>query len=214
MRVSDEIKARISTRAFCESVGLMPDRHGDMLCPFHGDTNKSLRVYKNPEKGWACFGCHRGGTVIDFAMQWYGITYRQAVVRLDNDFGLGLPIGRKRTPEERSQMRREAHEIESRKREAQEALYAAESSFLAVSTCLCEVLSTAEKERPKRPSDAVTQAYADALWMLPVLREELQRAQYDLDLARKEVNAIGNTAEAGTSARPMDERRLPVHCAV
>jgi len=37
------------------------------LCPFHTDTNPSLSVsFKDNKWLWHCFGCHKGGTVIDF----------------------------------------------------------------------------------------------------------------------------------------------------
>ena len=36
-------------------------------CPFHNDTNPSLSVsLKNDVWLWHCFGCHKGGTLIDF----------------------------------------------------------------------------------------------------------------------------------------------------
>lgn len=35
-----------------------------MRCPFHEDEHPSLQLY--PED-WYCFGCRRGGSVVDFA---------------------------------------------------------------------------------------------------------------------------------------------------
>lgn len=45
--------------------GLEPDRRGKLLCPFHADSRPSLQLY--PDRSWYCFGCRRGGTIIDFA---------------------------------------------------------------------------------------------------------------------------------------------------
>ena len=36
-------------------------------CPFHDDQTPSLHVYDDPERGWYCFGCRRGGSIYDFA---------------------------------------------------------------------------------------------------------------------------------------------------
>ena len=36
-------------------------------CPLHDDETPSLHVYPDPEDGWYCFGCRRGGTVYDLA---------------------------------------------------------------------------------------------------------------------------------------------------
>ena len=198
-RIAEEIKSRLTTRQLCEFVGLKLDRHGNALCPFHGDSNKSLKVYSDPGRGWHCFGCHRGGTVIDFAMEWYGIDFKQAVVRLDADFGLGLPLRRKLTEEERREIRREKAETEKRKQEALDGCKTAESSFWAVHEQYCDCLSTIETERPKRPSDAFSDAYAEALKLRPILRDELEFAQYMLEKAREEVQMVGSGTK-GTAA--------------
>lgn len=113
-RFAETIKARVTTRALCERVGLKLDRHGGAVCPFHDDHDASLKVYDNPERGWHCYGCKAGSTVIDFAVRWYGITFKQAIARLNYDFSLGLPLGEKPTESELARLRAED---EARKRE-------------------------------------------------------------------------------------------------
>jgi CHC2 zinc finger len=34
---------------------------------FHDDHTPSLHVYDEPERGWYCFGCGRGGSIFDLA---------------------------------------------------------------------------------------------------------------------------------------------------
>lgn len=93
--------------------GFEPNRTGFMRCPFHqGDHTASLKIYQG-EGGWHCFGCNAGGSVIDFVMQLFNINFRQAVLRLDMDFGLGLSNATKLTRAEQSAI------IEARKREAE-----------------------------------------------------------------------------------------------
>lgn len=64
-------------------------RHGFCRCPFHGETAGSLRIYPG-FKGWHCFGCGRGGSVIDFVMQYEECDFRTAVWAMDQAFNLGL----------------------------------------------------------------------------------------------------------------------------
>lgn len=64
-------------------------RHGFMVCPFHGDRDASLKVYPGTG-GWHCFGCGKGGSVIDFVMEHEGCDFRTAVVSIDHALGLGL----------------------------------------------------------------------------------------------------------------------------
>ena len=47
--------------------GREPNRVGFIVCPLHNDTDPSLKVYDDAERGWFCFGCERGGTIIDLA---------------------------------------------------------------------------------------------------------------------------------------------------
>ncbi|MGH2965119.1 MAG: CHC2 zinc finger domain-containing protein [Solirubrobacterales bacterium] len=62
--------------------GIQVPRSGKIACPFHQDRTPSLHVYREPERGWYCYGCQRGGSVYDFAAQlWqlqpFGPSFRQ-----------------------------------------------------------------------------------------------------------------------------------------
>ncbi|MCD7859894.1 MAG: DNA primase [Firmicutes bacterium] len=60
------------------------------LCPFHGEKTASFSV--NPEKGiYYCFGCHKGGGVINFEMEIEGLSYPDAVRALAKRAGLDVP---------------------------------------------------------------------------------------------------------------------------
>ena len=60
------------------------------LCPFHGEKTASFSV--NPDKGiYYCFGCHKGGGVINFQMEIEGLSYPDAVRALAKRAGLTVP---------------------------------------------------------------------------------------------------------------------------
>lgn len=76
---SDDPLLSIEPEVYIEALtGLVPDSGGKVQCPFHEDWNPSLHVYDDPERGWYCFQCGRGGSVIDFAAALYGIQPRGA----------------------------------------------------------------------------------------------------------------------------------------
>ena len=60
------------------------------LCPFHGEKTASFSVA--PDKGiYYCFGCHKGGNVINFMMEIEGLTYPDAVRALAKRAGMEVP---------------------------------------------------------------------------------------------------------------------------
>jgi hypothetical protein len=60
--------------------GLVPNRAGKVLCPFHTETDPSLQLYL--DGSFYCFGrkCKKGGTIFDFAAARWGMGTR------DQDF--------------------------------------------------------------------------------------------------------------------------------
>lgn len=64
-------------------------KHGFMVCPFHGDKDASLKVYPG-SGGWHCFGCGKGGSVVDFVMEHENCDFRTAVVAIDKAMHMGL----------------------------------------------------------------------------------------------------------------------------
>ena len=75
-------------------------KRGFMVCPFHGDRDASLKVYKGTG-GWHCFGCGKGGSVIDFVMEHEGCDFRTAVTAIDKALRLGLQDPREDPQENR-----------------------------------------------------------------------------------------------------------------
>lgn len=128
--VAEEIRHRVSALQAAEAYGLQPDRRGFVHCPFHiGDNHGSLKLYPE-DRGWHCFGCGAGGDVIDLVRQLFGLSFRQAVLRIDTDFSLGL-TGRRLRRADRSALlaarreeERKAAEMDARYRTvAAERLY-------------------------------------------------------------------------------------------
>ena len=64
-------------------------RHSFMCCPFHGEKTPSLKVYKGTG-GWHCYGCGKGGSVIDFVMEHENCDFQTAVRAIDQSCRLNL----------------------------------------------------------------------------------------------------------------------------
>jgi hypothetical protein len=87
MITGEQLKARLSMNAIAVRYGFHPDRNSLIKCPFHSDHDPSLKIYDEPGRGFYCYSCGAGGSIIDFAMRLFRITYKQAVLRLSSDFG-------------------------------------------------------------------------------------------------------------------------------
>jgi DNA primase len=88
------------------------------LCPFHGEKTPSFNVSR--EKGtYYCFGCKRGGDVIDFVMELERVSFAEAVERLAERFGVRLPPA---SPEARR--RKDEHDQLVEVTEAAQAVFA------------------------------------------------------------------------------------------
>lgn len=60
------------------------------LCPFHNEKTPSFTV--NDQKGfYHCFGCAAHGDIITFVMHNEGLDFKDAVVKLADDFSIAIP---------------------------------------------------------------------------------------------------------------------------
>ena len=176
--LAEEIKSRVSTKDFCASVGILIDRHGSALCPFHGDRKTpSLKVYADPARGWHCFGCGQGGDVIKFAMLWYGIGFWQAIVRIDTDFGLRLPINHKYTSEDMRKSREDAQKRALNAKLEEQRRRDVEGHYWACFDRLLAIVRDVEAHRPKNINDEFPDKWAKAIRILPEAKEEYEEAQ-------------------------------------
>lgn len=117
--IAAQIRERITMQEALDTYGIEAARNGFIHCPFHPeDRTPSLKVYPDG-RGWHCFGCGRGGSVIDFVMALFRLPFSAAMIRLDHDFRLGL-IGAPKDVKESPQIeqrRREAAELANYRRE-------------------------------------------------------------------------------------------------
>ncbi len=143
----------ISMTSVAVAYGFTPNRSGFISCPFHNDKTASLKVYEEPGRGWYCFGCGEGGSVIDFVRKLYGDSFIDACKRLNFDFGLGLNL-------EKAPDKNKVSEIvrERRKKEAEKKAYEKKYTQLSVRyKKVCDYI----KDNP--PQEEMTEVYAKAL---------------------------------------------------
>ena len=182
-----EIKERLTAREVLEHYGIRVNRAGFAKCPFHSggaERTGSFKVY-NGNRGWTCFGCGSSGSVIDFVMKYFNLSFRDAIKKLNNDFNLGLPIDGNLSEADKRRIRREEYErrkeMERRKKRREAALnayYAALDRY----TYFDGVIS---KHGLDGDSDGDSDEFNRAL-------REIEIAKYQLDEAEAYLHSVEN----------------------
>ena len=85
MSLYQTVKSAITVRQVGEMYGMEPDRHGMVCCPFHSDSDPSMKLN---DTYYYCFGCGANGDAIDLTAKLFDLNPRQAAEKLIHDFGL------------------------------------------------------------------------------------------------------------------------------
>ena len=82
--VFEAVKQAVPTRQAAEFYGVQVGRNGMACCPFHDDKHPSMKV----DRRFHCFGCQADGDVIDFTARLFGLSSKEAALKLAEDFSV------------------------------------------------------------------------------------------------------------------------------
>ena len=193
-------KERVTTLDMMAHAGIQADRRGMAVCPFHGDRDASLKVYRDPRRGWHCYGCHAGGDVIDFAMRLYGVGFREAVSRINEEFALGLPLGEPMTGAQRRAMREEIERAKQARLALQRREHEAENAYWAAYDAWLSNERVMQENAPSGLSEP-NAAYCEAI----IRRDELEEALKDAE-ERWRIRREERYGSRGRSAQDYKQR--------
>ena len=102
MNIFQEMKERVTARQVAERYGLKVSRNGMARGPFHNDKHPSMKIDRN----YYCFACGAKGDAVNYVAILFGLSQFEAAKKINEDFALGIPIGKqevrkKREPEVR-----------------------------------------------------------------------------------------------------------------
>lgn len=182
MNITDEIKSRLRLCDVVEAYIGQQLKRGKMRCPFHDEKTASFTVFDNDT--FYCFGCGVSGDVFDFVKKYFSIGFSQAVIRLNLDFGLRLPIG------SRADMRaviENKRRVKAERAEKAAQYDAIENEYWKWFDIVLDLENTIKIFKPQAPSEPPTFIFTEAL-------NQLDYAKYRLDIAqnRRIKNAIEN----------------------
>ena len=89
MITAEQVKDRLNIVDVITYYGVKLNGKNKGICPFHNDTKPSLSV-SEPKQIFTCFVCDAKGDMINFVMLMFNISFREAILKLNDDFSLGL----------------------------------------------------------------------------------------------------------------------------
>ena len=86
---TDKIVRSVSPAEVIERYTGNRQSHNKYVCPFHRDQHPSLSVKTHK---WKCWACGKGGNVINFTQEYYGLNFVDACRKLSKDFGIDCGV--------------------------------------------------------------------------------------------------------------------------
>jgi len=164
--LAGRVKDLVTCREAAERYGYHPNRAGFICCPFHIEKTASMKLYSG-ERGFHCFGCGAGGSVIDFVMKLFDISFRQAILRINADFALGLTWD-KPDPAARAAVQA-ARRREAQRKAELERLEVKYQELAAEHRCWWEILKYFSPTREDIETGFIHPLYAEAVKNQPYL---------------------------------------------
>ena len=172
---TDVIKSRISMIDICKTYGFNIQRGNFICCPFHNEKTPSLKLYDG-NRGFYCFGCGEHGSVIDFVMRYFGLDFKSAISKLNDDFCLGLPIGQRIDRRKQLEMERLAFQRRQKAKQEEEEHQQIEDAYWAAFDEWKRLDENKRNYAPKTPTEPLHPLFVEAL-------KNIASAEYNLSCA-------------------------------
>ena len=111
--VFEAVKQSVTTSQAAEFYGIPVGRNGMACCPFHDDKHPSMKV----DRRFHCFGCQADGDVIDFTARLFGLSNKEAALKLAEDFSVRYDAKGHDPPRKRPVKRKISEELRYRQAE-------------------------------------------------------------------------------------------------
>ena len=172
---TDIIKSQINMIDICKTYGFNIQRGNFICCPFHNEKTPSLKLYDG-NRGFYCFGCGEHGSVIDFVMRYFNLDFPKAISKLNDDFGLGLPIGKKIDRRTQLEMNKSAFERKRKAEQQQKERQKIEDDYWAAFDEWKRLDDNKRNYSPKSPTEPLHPLFVEAL-------KNIDGAEYNLSCA-------------------------------
>ena len=184
MDYASEIKSMVSMPEMMEQYGFRLEKSGVCKCPFHSEQSASIQAYPEPQ-GYYCFGCGAHGSVIDFVMLYFGLSFKDALAKINEDFSIGLPIGERISLRQRREMEHRQRERQEERNREQNELERLEGEYWSAFDVWKKYDTNKREYAPKSPSEDFHPLFVEAV-------KNIDRAAYELSVSEMRLKDYAN----------------------
>lgn len=166
------IKSSVKMKDILEKYGIEWKKR--IPCPLHGGTHPNFSVTDN---AYMCFSKCGGGDVINFVEKLFGLTFAEALKKIDSDFSLGLYKQEGLTFEELRKMRNKAKAQNAKMQAERMQLQKLEDDYWNAFDDWKEADDNMRYFKPKTPEEEWEEAYIKALRVIDFKKFQLEVAE-------------------------------------
>ena len=163
MNMFEAVRVNVIARVVAEHYGLKVNRNKMACCPFHSDRTPSMKI----DKRYYCFGCGEKGDAVDYVAKLFGISLKDAAIKICEDFGLSYEKGTVRY-QPRAKPLKPMKSQEQIFREKENKIYRVLSDYYHL------LIEWKSKYKPKSPDGEWHPYFIEAL-------QNLDQVEYQLD---------------------------------
>ena len=146
-----------------------------------------MKIYTG-DKGFYCFGCGCSGDIFDFVKNIFNINFAEAQIKLNNDFGLNLPIGEKLDRRKQMQIAKEQFKKKQEQERKKKRLEALQNALDSALDDFIRYDKNKQIYRPTQFSVELHPLFVEAIRNYEHAKHKLEYAETDLYLYSQEVN--------------------------
>ena len=172
MNYADEIKSRLKMPEVLRYYGFDIKR-GRIPCPIHHGDGWNCGI---KDEYIHCFVCGATVDVVGFEMQYFNLDFMKAISKLNDDFNLGLPIGKKIDRRTQLEINKAAFERKRKAEQQQKERQKIEDDYWAAFDEWKRLDDNKRNYAPKTPTEPLHPLFVEAL-------KNIAGAEYNLSCA-------------------------------
>ena len=173
MKYADEIKSRLTMQQVLDYYGIERNRANRIRCVLHNGQDFNCGI---KDHYIHCFVCGQSADVIKFVQVYFCLDFQSAISKLNDDFKLGLPIGKKIDRRTQLEINKAAFERKRKAEQQQKERQKIEDDYWSAFDEWKRLDDNKRNYAPKTPTEPLHPLFVEAL-------KNIDGAEYNLSCA-------------------------------